>query len=489
MRCCLNGGALLLMLLCAGDLPAQKAAAALYDPDKLYTVQELHADLAILKDALVKVHPGLFWHQPEKEFEENYARLRTDISSPRTERQFLTLLTAFVANIKCSHTDLVMSEAFDRYLATTHRYFPFGVKIIPPKLYLTANCSSDSTLRKGTELVAINGISADSLLRFMRPYAWADGFTPSCLRIEGDFDPLIYIHGLFNRPENYVVSIIDPASGSRTVEVPALDHQTLEARFLQHTRGQEKALQPFRFRMIDSLHAGVMMIDEFEGRGYASFLRRSFRQLKQARAQNLVIDLRGNGGGEDYYARLLYAYIALKEYSYYKHLEVRIHSAKDPIFRYGKRPLKFYYRFGLIKKTGPGTCDLRTIVHPNLSNRPFRPHKNNFTGRVYVLTDAGSFSVTSEFCAVAQYNRRATFIGRETGGGSCGNTSGDEFLLTLPRTGIRISIPVIRYCMAVEGPCGRGICPDHPLKEDISDLLLNKDSDLQFALDLIQKSR
>lgn len=39
---------------------------------KTFSINELHSDLAILKAALVKCHPGLYWHQPEKEFEAKY---------------------------------------------------------------------------------------------------------------------------------------------------------------------------------------------------------------------------------------------------------------------------------------------------------------------------------------------------------------------------------------------------------------------------------
>ena len=51
-----------------------------YDKNKKYSVSELQYDLLILKDALVKTHPGLFWYQTEKEFEDNYIKVKNSIS-------------------------------------------------------------------------------------------------------------------------------------------------------------------------------------------------------------------------------------------------------------------------------------------------------------------------------------------------------------------------------------------------------------------------
>jgi C-terminal processing protease CtpA/Prc len=102
-----------------------------------------------------------------------------------------------------------------------------------------------------------------------------------------------------------------------------------------------------------------------------------------------------------------------------------------------------------------------------------------------------SFSATTEFCAVAKSNKRALFIGEETGGTYVGNTSGKFVERLLPNTQIKISVPTIQYVMAVkkEKLKSRGIIPDHILMPTMSDILRKKDVQLEYTIKLAGRSR
>jgi C-terminal processing protease CtpA/Prc len=123
--------------------------------------------------------------------------------------------------------------------------------------------------------------------------------------------------------------------------------------------------------------------------------------------------------------------------------------------------------------------------HPNLALQSPRPPI--FTGRVWVLIDGGTFSTAAELCAVLRSLRRAVFVGEETGGTYEGNSSGTFAILTLPHSGVRVVVPLVRYLLAGRpaARAGRGVLPDHPVTEAAGEGQ-GKDRALQRTFELVR---
>jgi C-terminal processing protease CtpA/Prc len=216
------------------------------------------------------------------------------------------------------------------------------------------------------------------------------------------------------------------------------------------------------------------------GIDYPDFLRNTFQELADSSAQNLIIDVRNNGGGSDEYGKLLAAYLIDETFDYYRYLEVNRDS------------------FAFLEYSGMSNSDLPRdrfranergkfdfLGHPNLG--PQQPLEPNFRGNVYILINGASFSATGEFTSVVHHHRRATFVGEECGAGYYGNTSGMMVGVTLPNSGISVRIPLVRYTMAVSGykPEDRGLIPERQVEPTIEDLLAGRDTVLEYALGLI----
>lgn len=484
---------LLLCLRSMAQLPAAGNASVPYDPNRQLTVNQLQFDLAIMKDALIKTHPGLFWHQSEQEFLEKYAQIQRKISSPMTELEFYALLTPFIGSIKCDHTNMEMSAPFYDLKQNTTPVFPFLLKAIGPHLYIYRNCSGDASIPLGARIVSVNGLSADSILAFVKPRSWADGYVESLayLGTESSFTPLFQY--LFQQADTYTLNVQKPdgAMAEFVVKAPAYGV------FRQyHDKQSAVWLSPeyehFSFSTIDSLSTGVMKINAFEGDGYYTFLNASFSALKEKGIRNLIIDLRGNGGGEGEYIGPLYRKLSNKDYREIREVEMKVSDPEDSIYKYGQLPegkenfVKFYKKY--IYKTADGRYLMRYGPMDDFQEKPFKPRKNHYTGRVYLLTDVQTSSAGSQLSVLAHFNKRATLVGRETGGGYLGNTAGWDFPLTLPNSKLIVHIPMIRTFNAVTGPEHRGVSPDYPIPETIEDLVLERDSVLLFTLHLISTS-
>lgn len=192
--------------------------------------------------------------------------------------------------------------------------------------------------------------------------------------------------------------------------------------------------------------------------------------------------MRNNEGGEEVYGIDLYAYLAKQPFRYYDHIKV---AQKDKISFKAWRP-KIYDKFLrklLVKKTENGY-----VFNYPKALKTIKPKKNAYQGELFVLVNGNSFSVTTEFAARVHADKRATFIGQETGGGYRTNSSGLFTILQLPNSKIDLGIPMFGFQMAnvpAEIKHGQGIIPDYIVTPAIEDILQKRDKEMEFTLQLI----
>ena len=118
-----------------------------------------------------------------------------------------------------------------------------------------------------------------------------------------------------------------------------------------------------------------------------------------------------------------------------------------------------------------------------------QPSANHFDGTVYVLIDGGSFSATAMFCATADFYKRATFIGEETGGAAEGDTGGG-IRPTLPESHLHFEIPTESYSSVVDkSNRRRGTLPKYAVRQTVDDLAKGRDTVLEFTRELIRSGK
>jgi len=218
---------------------------------------------------------------------------------------------------------------------------------------------------------------------------------------------------------------------------------------------------------------------------FEEFLKSSFNELKAKNISNLILDLRDNEGGMDRFGARLYAWLTDRPFRYYDHLSV----ASMPPYSFAKfasLPQELEQLKAFIKKDGNNYVFTQ---HPNLGIQ--EPEANSFTGKLYVLQNGRSLSVTSEFAAVVRDNNRGVFIGEESGGAISGNNSGGFAMIRLPNTHLGLDIPLLGYHMYLQQKHAedRGILPNHLVNISVNDILQRKDPVLEKALQLIQDDK
>ena len=474
-----------------------RSARVDFDPNKKYEPGILKKDLAILQGVLESHHPGLYWYQTESEWRERISLAANQLNNPLTEPEFRKILRPLVSNIRCGHTSIRASKKWQRYADTLRiqKLFPISVKCWSDTMLVLGNLDpKDSLLVRGTQILSINGRSPKEMYDSLFPYIFGDGFNEShkyqTLSGWGTFGN--YYRQYLDSSSSLNIELIDVSgirqSVVRSYYTPVRDSsKKVPSAKLTKKQKRIRRLEGIRSLQIDLKEKQALLrINSFSQNGrLRRFFRKGFKLLDQNNIEDLIIDVRNNGGGRVGNSTAITRYVTDRRFKIADSLyAVRRNSS------YGK-----YIEHNLaIQASMPFLTRKRKdgLHHFGYFERHFfTPKKNNrFSGRVYILTGGNSFSATTLFVQAVKGQKNITVIGEETGGGAYGNSAWEIPDVTLPHTGVRFRLPLFRMVMNKEIPNdGRGILPDVYVGSTVESVRRNIDNKMQVAVQLIQENR
>jgi C-terminal processing protease CtpA/Prc len=447
------------------------------------------ADFDLMWKALDEAHTGLHRYVSKSEMDRVFAAQRAKLDRPMSRIEFLAVVMETTAAIRCGHTGVQLDAETQAAFAAAPS-FPLRIMVENQKLFVLANeTPSDSTIRPGMEILEINGRTSREILDRIMPTLSTDGDieTGKWRRVEGNF------------PRHYWL-LVDQTK-EFTVKARGADGKTTEARLAGVTAEDRKNNQNpvnseakanlqkldwsqdnLSLRFLKDPEIAQIRIRSFGGADYPQWMETTFRTLREKGTRTLVIDLRGNGGGEDMYGAMLVSYLTDKPFRYFDHIRIK---TIDPSFKaqtdwsVDDQGL----RDGVTANPDGGFLATPRL-HPGVAEQ--QPGKSPFLGQTIVLINGRTFSTAADFSAVAHHLKRATFIGEETGGAYYGNNSGEMPVLTLPNSKAQVRVPLFEYWNAVPGYDGkrRGVRPDLQVDTTAANLLRGIDEQLDAALKL-----
>lgn len=455
------------------------------------TVQQLKEDLQIMRSRLEGLHPGLYEYTPKKQMNAYFDSLFAAIKQPMSELEFLRFIKPFLIKIKDGHTNIYPSERAVEASQKQHKFIPFGVRCLGKRVFLVEQFTKQLKISPGSEILAINRQPIKDILdAFLYKYSTRDGYNETFPRylINRVFGSAYYWY--IGQSDKFEIKYKTPEGQVNTTTVAAANPQDITQYFAKNPRKNQDEMLEFKVLNGNTAYLRVSSFSTSQisskGQSFHAFVDKSFQTIAQRKLKYLILDMRGNGGGNDALGAEIFKYLTDKPFGFYKSIQTitqRIENTQ-------------YFDGGLSYFNSSVSRRLRSLTNgrylvkswPGL--RRFKPkRKNRFKGKMYVLLDGGSFSSTTEFASIIHYHKRATFVGEESGGNYHTNTSGIMPVLVLPHSKIRVRMGLLQYRTVVgDYPKGKGILPDYPVNYTIQDVLQKRDVVLNRTLDLIKQA-
>ncbi len=481
-----------ILLLCSCALSKQNGAQK-FSPD------QLQKDYSLFQDILEESHPGLYWYTPKDSMDFYFDKGRNMLSDSLTEPRFRNVLSYVLAKINCGHTVARSSKAYENANdSMRRRQFPLGLKIWKDTAVVTQNLNrKDSFITRGSLLTAIDGRPVQSIVDSLFQYLSADGNNLThkyqSLSNRGVFSNL-YL-SVFGYKPSFHVEFIDTLGrrGNSRIFIykPPADTSNKKkqaqktARITKRER-RKLVRNNLRSLSIDSaLSTAFINLNTFTNNGkLRRFFRSSFKKIEIENLQNVVLDLRGNGGGSVTNSNLLTKYIIKKPFRIADSLyAIKLNS------EYGRyqqhRIFNWLFMVFMTRKGSDGAHHFRFY-----ERKYFKPRNNNhFDGQVYILSGGNTFSASTLFIKSVKDQDNVIVVGEETGGGAYGNNAWLIPDVTLPLTKLRFRLPLFRLVIDKNEKKGNGVMPDLESLPTVEAIRRQADFKKEKTIELIKGNR
>jgi hypothetical protein len=450
-------------------------------------------DIAILREILTTLHPGLYRYASPKSIEAGLKVLEHSWSQQDLKGRYIAL-TRFLASIKCGHSypnffnqsEQVQKALFD---PTPPCRLPFAFRWIGEQMVVTQNQTKDVWLPVGSVVKAVNGTPARDILKRLIPYVRADGSNDgkrrALLSASGadEIETFDVLYGLlYGAPKSGKFNIHYRAPNTASdvwADMKPLTWAERKAFIKQaDSSNSDKPIWDWTMRP-DAI--AVLKMDGWALYNtkwdWQTWLNERLDSLKDAKG--LIVDIRENEGGLDcgdlILSRLAGTEIAkpkVKPLVRYKqvpeHLNQYLDTWDNSFRNWGDRVRRHDDHF--FERTGGGNTSAIAAKAPRI-NVP-----------TAILTSAQNSSATFMFASLCKSTGLATLVGTTTGGNQRGINGDSFFFARLPESRIEFDVPLVGYFPDGPTPPDAGITPDINVSTTAADIAAGFDPVMAAAI-------
>lgn len=456
-------------------------------------------DFQLFRSIFEAGNAGLYKYHSKQELDQLFLQKEFAITDQTSYREFYNLIWDIIDFSGSCHNTLHYPDSIDASLSARKIFFPLPLKHINGEIYTNIE---HSKIPLGSKLTAVNNLKASDFIQRSSHYVSTDGHnkTGKYASIETDWMPF-YVYLTLGEQEQFDITYITQKGITHSVQLPAISYDE----FYQHSGKRHSLEYEARNEANYSLHVdkdiAVLTVKTFvvggpdsdEHQQYAQFLDSSFALLRQQNIEKLIVDIRGNGGGQDPNDLLLYSYLTTRNF--------RENTTAHTLFT--TVPFQDYYLYDDSEELAEELREEHSIekdgkFYQNADfNKVWQPNTLAFKGTIIVLIDPYVASAASLFASLLRSDVGPIFIGEETLGGYYGHTGHIPMDYELPNSGLVLSFSIVDLEQDVlplkSEQYGDGIHPDIRVFQSLEDFLHHRDTELNFAIEkmdsLVSESR
>ena len=420
---------------------------------KLHEPESLRADL----DAIVALHertnPNPYLRVSKESILGLAERLKTSIDRPMARREFLPLVMELQAGYRSDHYDMsVPDEDLEAAFARGERLLPFRAEPKDDSLAVVAVADSERTLQPGDTIVRIGSVPAADHLARLRALVPNETTRSRDTQVRERYRTLAWAAGITLPVQ---VEVIRPDGSRRTVTVEGVGDDLRKTERTAAT-GVTARDEPRREVLVDSppfralllpgtppAAAPIALIEFPTMRGplggqWNDFLDQAITAMRARGAAGLIVDIRGNGGGDSALGDALLARINDRPYRMASRIVWRRSAESDELFRASTKPIwrwlmlampLFLPDYSALKYGEDLTFETKAASRPRVEPR--------FDGPTALLIGERTFSSAMLLADAARTYDLMLTVGQPTGG--VPNALGDIGPFTLPNSRIVVS--------------------------------------------------
>lgn len=390
-------------------------------------------------------------HTSKDSLELQFEKLRENLNTKQSYIELYKQFSSTISKIQCGHTQLFPSKKVFKEWVLDRNSLPIDYILVGKQLFVNESIAEDekivnadkpkkqfNCIPKNSEIISIDHQTVPELMEKMGKYISSDedGIDFKYFQATQLFE--FYRCLIADKKDSVEVLYSEKRDTLKMylfTGIPPI--KTINKRLKEHFVNENKKQKDIgKFTVLKNKYANFKFVsfNDCRGKKYEKFLKESFEEIQKKKLTKMIVDLRGNNGGQMQFSFMRYLlgskvylgkYLVKKPFKRFHNQHIRKFNKE---YRNHKRLTRIQKRLKRRKSDYDGQIFTRDV-----------DEKLIFKGDIIVITDEGSFSAASILACHLKTLLKAKIVGQPAGGSFYIGNAG-TLQVKLPYTNFKMTV-------------------------------------------------